>query len=452
MRERKITKEKKALIIAYYFPPAGGSAVQRILKFVKYLPQYGWQPVVLTAREKDYDLRDNSLCDEIPPGAKIYRTPVPDLYQLYEQLGKKSNNGTVDISTISVKEGSEQNFLKRIALFVRSFFFIPDARIGWLPTTLWVGQKIIRKEKIDLIFVSAPPFTATLIGGILGKLTGLPWVSDYRDPWTQAYFYFPRPAGAACFESSLENRLLHWTNRIVTINQPLFNLLSDKYGSDLQKKGVIIPNGFDPEDFMNIKPHKDSNFTITYTGTLNAKMEPSTFLTAVQNLCKQDPRFSKHVKIRFIGRVGEDVKELIHEKDMKDQIHFLDHLPHAGCLQYMLGSDMLLLLIPEDKTSPLIMTGKLFEYLKSGNPILCLSENSIAAEIVRETQAGWTVAAKDVERIQSIVKDAFTRWGKGQKLITKPVRKELINRFDRKKAAEKLANLFDEIIQQKQYM
>ena len=434
------------LIISYYFPPAGGSSVQRVLKFVKYLPQFGWQPYVLTAREKDYPLKDNSLIQDIPKTLNIYRTPAPDLYQLYERLGKKSADSAVDISSLSIKEGAEKNLLKRVALFIRAAFFIPDARVGWLPFALIKGLQIIHKEKVQFIFVSAPPFTTTLIGGLLSKLSGLPWVSDYRDPWTQAYFYFTRPIFSARLESFLEKKLLHHANQFVAINQPLLELVSQKYDDNLQKKSIIISNGFDPEDFEGIKPVKNSQFTVTYTGTINTKMEPTTFLKAVHMLAKENRDFSRQIQIQLIGRVGDDIKKQILSLGLNQQIHFIDHLPHDECLAYTLGADILLLLIPDDETSPLMMTGKLFEYLKSGNPILCLSEDSMAAKIIQDTQTGWTVSPKNTEQIQAILKDTFAKWQKGKNLLKKSVRQNLIDQFDRKMGAKKLADVFHAVL------
>ncbi len=438
---------KKVLVISYYFPPGGGSAVQRVLKFVKYLPQYGWEPVVLTAREKDYALRDNSLLTEIPENVKVYRTSAPDLYQLYGRLGSSEKKSKTDLSAMAVGKTGKGNWLERLALLIRSSLFVPDARIGWLPFALRNGKKIIQEEKIKVIFTSSPPFTTALIGGLLKTVTHLPWISDYRDPWTQAYFYFQRPLVSKRVEEFLEKCLLKKTDKIVSINERILQALGKKYGYWQKKKWAIIPNGYDPDDFEGIEPIKYPFFTITYTGTINTKMNPGSLLKAVRELNQMYPEFGRKTRLNFIGRIGNDVISMFNDPELKKNIKLIAHLPHRECLRYTMGANLLLLLIPESQNSALIMTGKLFEYLSSGNPILCLSDHGDAASLIQKTGAGFTIPSWDIEKIKKILIECFQRWKMGGKLLPKPILQSEVEKFDRKKTTRMLSLVLDEIIE-----
>jgi glycosyltransferase involved in cell wall biosynthesis len=436
---------KKVLIVSYYFPPAGGSAVQRVLKFVKYLPSFQWQPVVLTAEEKSYVLRDDSLLDEIPAGVKVYRVPAPDPYGWYGRGGQEADAGPADLSAIAVGEGQRGSLLNRLGLFVRSLFFIPDARIGWLPFALWKGRQIVRREKIGVIFVTSPPFTAALVGGLLSALTRVPWISDYRDPWTQAYFYFPRPGISRSLEAFLERRLLQSADRVVSINGRILDGLKNKYGSRREGKEIVIPNGYDPEDFENLEPLKDEFFSIVYTGTLNTKMKPSYFLEAVGQLAARSPEFTNRVRLGFIGRMSADAAALFEDRRLGGMVRLTAHLPHRECLRRTAGADLLLLLIPDWLGSALIVTGKLFEYLRSGRPVLCLSDSGEAADIVRDAGVGFTVPAKDIGSIKAVVWVCYERWKRGESLLEESIRWDRIEQYDRRKTCGYLASVLDEV-------
>ncbi len=435
----------KVLIISYYFPPAGGSAVQRILKFVKYLPEFGWHPVVLTARGKDYLLRDDSLMDEIDPSIPVYRVPAIDLYDLYLRCTQKGEKGAPDLSAIAAGEKQIEGALHRLALLVRACLFIPDARIGWLPHAVIRARSIIKKEKIKIIFASSPPFTTALIGALVSSLMKLPWVSDYRDPWTQAYFYFPRPKISRIFEEFLEKLSLRSASFVISINNRILDGLHLKYGLPVKEREAVIPNGYDPEDFKNIDPVKDKHFTITYTGTLNSRMHPASFLEAVARLCESEPDFKRKVRINFIGRIGEDILPQFDDHRLRGNVRLIDHLSHRQCLRYTLGADLLLLLIPEYEGNELIVTGKLFEYLRSGNPIICMSTSGDAADIIKKTGAGFTVDGKDISQIKRVIYDCFQRWREGRNVCARNVKWNVISQYDRVNITQQLANLFTKI-------
>ncbi len=433
------SKNKKVLFLSYYFPPAGGSAVQRCLKFAKYLPQFGWQPIVLTTREENILLKDPSLCDQIPEEVTVIRTPAPDPYQIIA----KGKNQPADLGAIATSEGQQQGLLQRLALWFRKAVFIPDARIGWFPFAVIKGLQIIRRENISLIFATSPPFTTALIAGTLSFLTGKPWISDYRDPWTQAYFYFERPFLSRWFENFLEKRLLFSASRVISINQLILDGMCSKFGFCDPAHQAIIPNGFDPEDFEKIQPVKADKFTITYTGTLNAKMHPENLLKVIHDICIEDEDFSKNIHLKFIGRMSPAEVDLFNKYLSDEQYELISHLPHRESLSHAAGSNLLLLLIPETEHPELIVTGKIFEYIKSGVPVLGMIPEGEATKIIRETESGFVVPPDNPEEIKNTLIKCHRSWKERKTVSENNQDKNAVENYSRKNATKQLSRLFD---------
>ncbi len=435
---------RSVLILTYYFPPAGGSAVQRPLKFVKYLPEFGWRPVVLTARERDYTLRDDSLSKEVSSDVPVYRAQAPDPYRFYDRLSQ--NTKSADLASLADTDCPTSGFKQKLALWVRGAFFIPDARVGWLPYAVKRGMDIIRCEKIQAIFATSPPFTTAVIGALLSGLTGIPWINDYRDPWSGAYFYIPRPVMSRRIEQHLERWCLRRAHGVVSINQRLFNHLETLYGENiLRHKKVIIPNGFDPDDFQDVVPICEDRFTITYTGTQNARMHAGPLLDAIRILVRDEPEFREQIRVRFIGRIGEDIIPILRDDELEDIVHITGQMTRREALEYMAGADLLLLLIPDTAGSDLIVTGKLFEYLYTGRPILCLSNRGEAADIIRQTRTGLTVEPKNTESILTWLIEQLKNWQAGKVRNQPGQDAKAIEQFNRISQTEKLAALFNSL-------
>ena len=439
---------KHVLFLSYYFPPAGGSAVQRILKFVKYLPEYGWMPFVVTTESEKIILKDESLIKDIPENIKIIRTSSPDLYNFYSRFTGKAKTSDADLSALAAGS-KETSLLSKAAVFIRAAFFIPDARVGWLPYVLRESLKIIRKNRIHVIFASAPPFTTLLAGAFLSKLTGIPFIADYRDPWTGAYFYFQRPLISTMFEKFLEKRCILTANRIIAINQPIAEIIKDvsRRGESLSEKIRIIPNGFDPADFEDIDPViENGKFTVVYTGTQHARMNSVKFIRSIEKAVRSEPEIGKYLLIKFIGRTSQDVRGKIHNSKIRRNIKFIEHIPHRECLNHAAGADLLLLLIPETPGNELIVTGKLFEYLRSGMPILCLAHRGDAADIIRKANAGYTIAPDNIDEQVSFIVKSFNRFKNKKPLIEGKRDQAYIQGFSRKRSTQKLADIFNEVL------
>jgi len=306
------------------------------------------------------------------------------------------------------------------------------------------GMQIIKQQQIDILYTSAPPFTCHLIGYFLKKITKLPWVADFRDPWTQSYFYPPRPAISRWLEAKLEKKVVQTADRVISVNDGILADLKTYHHLDDLDKWIAIPNGFDSSDFEDVSPIQDDAFTIVYTGSLNEKMSPENFLTAMGQLCYEKMDFSKDVGLIFVGRFAKNIAHLFDDIRLKEKIQLLSHLPHKESLKYVCGADLLLLLIPDSKGNEVIMTTKIFEYIRSNRAILLLATKGEAARLIQSLKWGFTVPASDIEAIQNQLWQIYQVWKSG-KLKSRAIKPpQYIFKFERKYLTEKLANIFDE--------
>ncbi len=432
---------KKVLIISYYFPPSGGAGVQRVLKFVKYLPQFGWEPVVLTVREDaGFPARDPSLFSEIPKTIKIHRTKIYEPYNLYRALTSKKKEESIDIATLSRNRSS---LSEKFSQFVRSTFFIPDARCFWKKNAVREGRKILDSQPIDLIFSSAPPYTCHMIARQLKRDSHLPWVADFRDSWVgwlsapERWFLPDR------IDRRMEHAVLECADRCVTVSKGVKeDLLSRNLRVD-SNKWDLVPNGYDGEDFLNRKgnPSKD-HFVLTYTGSLYGHRSPETLLTALENILKKHPQIRSSIRIRFIGRVDPQFLEAF--RWFGEIIEYIPYVSHSESIQALLDTTALLLIIDDAPASKSIITGKLYEYIGAKKPILALAPEGEAAHLIRDMRVGTIVHPNDVNGIQNALEIWMDIWKRTQSLLK--ISDNRIDQFDRKNLTKRLAEIFNGLI------
>lgn len=431
---------KKVLIVTYYFPPSGGPGVQRVLKFVKYLPEFGWQPVVLTVQDGDYPARDESLLAEIPQHAIVYRTKIFEPYRLYRKLTGKAANTPVDVENIP-QGGKKKSLTESLAEFVRSTFFIPDARIGWYPYAVPQGLKIIKEQNIEAIYSSSPPYTTSVIARKLHRATRIPWVAGFRDPWTGFLstpdrWFIPR-----AIDERLERAVFNDANAVEAAWRGILKDVTGKVPGIDQKKLVYHPNGFDREDYPTLKLKKNKRFTVTYTGSMYGKRNPRTFLQAVEGLVsdgKVDPR---KIHLKFIGRFGSEVREMLERSSIHDSIEVISYLPHSESVEALLRSDALLLIVDEADGSDEIVPGKVFEYIGAQRPIIGLAPEGAIAGLMRETRSGLVAANQDIPAIQAAFIECYANF-----LYHKPnfeQDREAVKQYDRREITRQLAALLD---------
>lgn len=434
---------KNVLIVAYYFPPSGGPGVQRVLKFCKYLYEFEWRPVVLTVSDADYPARDETLLKEIPDFVKVYRSKIFEPYDIYRKLTGKKPGSSVDVNTIP-KPGEKRKLSELFAEFIRATFFIPDARIGWYPYAVSLGKEIIKKENIDLIYSSSPPYTSSIIAKRLHKISGKPWVAGFRDPWTGFLstpnrWFLPR-----AIDKSLEKSVFKTCNAMEVAWKGIIKDFSNKYPDIDTKKCVHIDNGFDSQDFPQDSYMPNDRFTVTYTGSMYGKRNPETFLKAVEELVKEGKVDINKIKLRFVGRFGNEVLEMFKNDTLKNSIEVINYLPHSESVKLLLKSEALLMIVDDYTGNEEIVPGKVFEYIGSKRPIITLAPQGAVANIIQETECGRVANSKDISGIKSIFLEYYNKYIDNN--FTSEVNEDKIKKYERKELTRKLAELFNSVV------
>jgi len=448
---------KKVLIISYYFPPSGGPGVQRVLKFVKYLPQFGWEPIVLTVEDGDFPARDESLLKEIPENIKVFRTKIFEPYQYYRKLTGKDKNTAVDVNNID--QDSKQKLSDRFAEFVRATFFIPDARRGWMKHAIKEGIRIIDIEKPDVIFSSSPPYTCALIAMKLKRYAEksigrkvpvkIPWISDFRDAWTDYLTTPKRWLLPSKIDKSYEMTTLAEADAVTVVANGIKDDFDNKYPSiSKNTKYVLLRNGFDTDDYshINYENKKNEKFTVVYTGSMYGKRNPYFFLDTVAELVKNGKVDKSKIKFIFVGRMGSDILDYINKSPLKETIQMVSYVTHSESINYLFKADAMLLLIDEDKYSKMILSGKVFEYLGvaliTQKPVLAIAGEGEAKDLIIETGTGTVIPHKNKEKLSEVFLKYYNSIFENNNTFS--VNTEAINQYERKLLTQKLANVFNE--------
>ncbi len=429
---------KKLLVITYYFPPSGGAGVQRVLKFVKYLREFEIEPVVLTVQNGDFPTRDESLLEDIPSDIKIYRTKIFEPYILYRKLTGKPPDAPVDVNNIP-KPGEKRTFAEQLAEFVRSNFFIPDARIGWLPIAKKHALKIINIEKIDCLYSSSPPYTTALIAKSLAKKIRLPWIAGFRDPWTGFLSTPVRYGLAKKIDEHLERSVYQSCDIMEVAWAGIGKDFQKKYPEIDSNKIIHIENGFDDADIPTLTFPRNERFTITYTGSMYGKRSPKPFLDAVKSLIAQGDIDPKKIKLNFIGRFGANLLPLFEDEGLYGTVEVNGYMPHNESVNALLKSDALLLVVDDAEGSEEIVPGKVYEYIGTSRPVITLALEGAIASLIRETNAGMVANFRNSAEIESVVHHYYRAFWNGEKLWQG--NSDAIKKYTRREATRKLADL-----------
>jgi len=434
---------KNVLVIAYYFPPSGGPGVQRVLKHIKYLKSFGWNPIILTVSNGQFPARDESLLNQVPKDIKVVRTHIYEPYDIYRKFTGKSKDAAIDVNTIK-KDGQKIGLKEQIAEFIRATFFIPDARIGWLWSAKKAGLELIKEHNIKAIYSSSPPYTCSLIARGLQKKTGLPWVAGFRDPWTDFISTPKRWFLPKVIDKFLEKSVFKSADFVECAWQGIIKDALDKYPSLEQSKFIHVPNGFDSNDYPNVEYKSNKKFTLTYTGSMYGRRNPAALFEAVERLIKDNKVDKNDVRFVLVGRFGDEIFEMIKNASFSDNIESIAYLPHAKSVEYLMLSDALLLIVDESKESEEIVPGKVYEYIGSGRPVFAIApEKSAIADLIEETKTGLLAHQSNVAKIADNYLQFYSAWKKNAAIVNP--KNELIAKYERKNAAKKLAELLDNI-------
>lgn len=397
---------KKVLIITYYWPPSGGGGVQRWVKFVKYLPKFNIEPIVLTvdANYAAYPLLDETLYRDINANLEVVKTKSIEPLKLY---GKLSSNNEIPYGGFANEENP--GFLKKVSRFIRGNFFIPDARIGWNNYALKKAREIINKYNIETVITSSPPHSTQLIGLALKKEFGINWIADMRDPWTDIYYYHKmfHTSIVKKIDKRKEKEVLDNADKIIVVSDSIKKLFGNKLDSD--NKISVIPNGFDEFDFPETQKSINNNFTITYTGTIADNYNIDGFLKGIIDFAGQNTDIK--LKMKFVGRVSEKYKEFIGKSVLNTYCEFFKHVDHHSSISFLQKSDALFLAIPDVPQNDGILTGKLFEYLAAKKQIIAVGPvNGDAASIINECRAGQMFDYNATTEISAYLSRLYSIW------------------------------------------
>ena len=436
----------KVLIVAYYFPPSGGPGVQRVLKFVQYLRQFNWEPVVLTVRDGNFPARDESLLKEIPEGVKVIRTEIFEPYDLYRKLTGKKQGTAIDVNTIR-KEGTKLPFSERLSEFIRATLFIPDARIGWLRHAVKAGMEEINKGEIKAIYSSSPPYTCSLIARALKRKSKLPWIAGFRDPWTGFITTPNRWAIPAAIDRRLERSVFTEADAVEVAWLGIMNDVLGKYPELPRQKFHHLPNGYDSADIpqISLAERSDPRFTITYTGSMYGRRNPDAFLKAVESLTTSEAIDPARLRLQFIGRFGEEVMEMFRGSSLGSAIEVVGYMPHKESIRRLLLSDAVLLVVDEYEGSDEVVPGKVYEYIGSGRPVLAVApERSAIAELIAETESGFVAHQSNIAGIAEACGKLYQAWVTGEAAVAP--NQQAIARYERKNVTGELAGLLGSLV------
>jgi glycosyltransferase involved in cell wall biosynthesis len=419
----------------------GMGGTQRSAKFVKYLPKFNWEPIVVTVKDVHYYAHDNSLLQELG-NAKIIRTESFDPLRLLARLKQAlpAYRKTVQSSVHSGKS----KFLYWLNNFITRWIFIPDSKILWLPFALIKSLSAIREHKMEVIYTTSPPQSAHIGGLWLKLMTGAHWVADFRDDWTGGESQ-PSPSILHNFINRLmEKFVLKAADRVIGMCHHLTTNLGRKNGYLSHNKNFItIMNGYDREDFLGLKNlAHHSRFTITHCGSISRVSDPEPFLKAIQSLFQQQPQLKDHISIQFFGTdLYGRLEELVKKLDLHQNISPIQYLPHQQALREIMRSHLLLLTIFK-KSDEEIITGKVFEYLASGKPILLISSAGEVTRIIRSLDRGIVRENHDIPGIQRAILNYFEKWQRGEMRFNAPLS---LPQFDREQLTGWLADVFSEL-------
>ena len=425
---------KPILIITYYWPPSGGSGVQRWVYFSKYLKKLGYSPIVLTIdlKSASYPAIDRSLINETQ-GIPVHYVKSFNWIKIYSwfKKGKKDK--------IPQGEFSKKGLVDHIAAFIRGNFFIPDARVNWAKSAIKEALRIVKSHKIEKIITTGPPHSTHLIGLNLKKQLNFKWIADFRDPWTDIFYVksFYRLSFAKKKDKLFERKVLSNANAIITTT-------SENFQKDLQSKISInqnffkIYNGYDSDLFKKIKKRKNKDFQIVFTGLLTENHPYKEFIESFIKFLKKDPKVN--VKIILAGSISE---KILNEFNRISNIEFHGYINHQDAVNLMIDGNILLNFMYKQEKNTTMISGKLIEYMATGNPVLMIGDKkSEASKLLSKQTYNLTADPKETKIISNFIKSNYINW-----IEKKEIKNEIdvIKDYTREETTRSLIEIIEKI-------
>lgn len=421
---------KKALVITYYWPPAGGSGVQRWLKFVKYFRDFGIEPIIYTVDNANYPIMDNSLGNDIPKEIEILKQPIWEPNNLLSFFGKKKNESAGFLNP-------NPNFMGKIAQYIRANYFIPDARKFWVKPSVNYLKKYLLNNEIDVIITTGPPHSVHLIGLQLKKELNIKWISDFRDPWTEIDYFHQLPLTKKSIQKhhKLEQEVIKFSDAVIVVGKTM----KENY-EVFQKNIFVVTNGFDGEIAEGAK--LDSNFTITHIGLMNADRNPRMLWEVLSEIKKENSEFALDFQLKLIGKVDPSIKNDILNFGLANNVQLIDYVSHNEVVEYQKKSQVLLLIVNNVPSSKGIITGKIFEYLMAKRPVMAIApKNGDLAEIINNSNAGSVIEFNDKNALKNSILQLYSQFKNGDLIVAS----NNVNQYHRKELTKKVAEIIVEI-------
>ncbi len=394
---------RKVLVITYYWPPSGGAGVQRWLKFVKYLRDFGWEPVVYTPENPEAPVIDHSLEKDIPEGLEVIRQAIWEPYTAYKKFIGQKKDQRVNAGFLS--ESEKPRFSENVSIWIRGNLFIPDARKFWIKPSIKYLTKYLKENPVDAIVSTGPPHSMHMIALGLKKKTGLPWLADFRDPWTNIDFYDQLKLSkiADCRHKKMELAVLKSADEVTTVS---WNWAND-FNKICKRPIRVVTNGYDPDDF-ELDVSQDEKFSIVHIGAMNKDRNPEVFFEACGALLDKFPSLAESLEIKLVGSTDIAVFNSIEKHGLTDFVKRVKNIPHDEVVKYTKSARLLLLALNNTPNVLGIIPGKIFEYLAARRPVLCIGpEDGDSARIIRNANAGEIVSFGDKRKMREVLVEFF---------------------------------------------
>lgn len=425
---------KRALIVTYYWPPAGGPGVQRWLKFVKYFKEFGVEPIVYIPENPNYPLVDENFSAEIPSNVEVIKHPIKEPYRFAKFFSKKK---TKQMSSGIIPK-KDSTAIEKLMLYVRGNFFIPDARVGWVKPSVKYLSDYLENNDVDVVITTGPPHSLHLIGKQLKKELNVKWIADFRDPWTTIHYHKSLRLNKTSEKKhkALEAAVLN-TADVVTVTSPT----TKKEFEEITNKPIeVITNGFDITEEVNY--NRDLKFSISHIGSLLSERNPKNLWYILAEICKKNTSFKKDLELKFAGAVSDEVKESLSEFNLDENSKFLGYVSHFEALKLQNESQVLLLVEINSAETRAIIPGKLFEYLAAKRPIIALGPYKSDIEaIVDETKSGRFFDYSEDKELKNEILRLYKQYKTGDLQVAS----EGVDRFSRRQLTKQMSALIKDV-------